>query len=67
MNVGASNTTQANAAYIDEVRELPGCMADGATYEEALKNVQLIVSEWLETAESPGREISAPKGKLAYA
>jgi len=53
--------------YIAEIPELPGCMADGATYEEALKNVQLIISEWLETAESLGREIPVPKGKLTYA
>ena len=54
-------------AYIAEVPELPGCMADGATYEEALKNVQGIISEWIETAQALGREIPAPKGKLTYA
>jgi predicted RNase H-like HicB family nuclease len=59
--------SEEDQAYIAEVPELPGCMADGATYEKALRNVQLIISEWLETAESLGREIPAPKGKLAYA
>jgi predicted RNase H-like HicB family nuclease len=59
--------SEEDGAYIAEVPELPGCMADGATYEKALRNVQLIISEWLETAESLGREIPAPKGKLAYA
>jgi predicted RNase H-like HicB family nuclease len=59
--------SEEDQAYIAEVPELPGCMADGATYEEALKNVQVIISEWIETAESLGREIPAPKGKLAYA
>ena len=54
-------------AYIAEVPELPGCMADGATYEEALRNVQVIISEWIETARTLGREIPTPKGKLAYA
>ena len=54
-------------AYIAEVPELPGCMADGTTYEEALKNVQVIISEWIETARTLGREIPTPKGKLAYA
>jgi predicted RNase H-like HicB family nuclease len=42
-------------------------MADGTTYEEALKNVQVIVDDWIETAKSLGREIPAPKGKLAFA
>jgi len=54
-------------AYIAEVPELPGCMADGATYEEALRNVQVIISEWIETARTLGREIPTPKGKLTYA
>jgi len=54
-------------AYIAEVPELPGCMADGATQEEALKNAQVIIDEWIETAKSLGREIPTPKGRLAYA
>ncbi|MFQ5432288.1 MAG: type II toxin-antitoxin system HicB family antitoxin [Nitrospinota bacterium] len=53
--------------YIAEVPELPGCMADGKTYEEALKNAQIVVGEWLETAKSLGRKIPRPKGKLMYA
>ena len=53
--------------YVVEVPELPGCMADGATYEEAVKNAQQIIFEWIETAESIGREIPQPKGRLAYA
>ncbi len=53
--------------FLVEVPELAGCMADGTTPEEALRNVELIVSEWLETAEELGREIPFPKGKLMYA
>ncbi len=54
-------------AYLAEVPELPGCMADGATYEEALKNAQVIIDEWIETAKNLGREIPTPKGRLAFA
>jgi len=54
-------------AYIAEVPEIPGCMSDGGTYEETLKNVQLIISEWIETAKELGREVPEPKGKLMYA
>ena len=54
-------------AYIAEVPELPGCMADGKTYEDVIKNVQRIISEWIETTKSLGRSIPKPKGKLAYA
>lgn len=54
-------------AFIAEVPELPGCMADGATYQEALANVEVIVQEWLETARELGRPIPEPKGRLVYA
>jgi len=46
---------------------LSGCMADGPTYEEPLKNVWVIIEEWIETAKELCREIPVPKGKLAYA
>ena len=54
-------------AYIAEVPELLGCMADGETYHEALENVEIIINEWIETAENLGRFIPKPKGKLMYA
>lgn len=57
-------------AFLAEVPELPGCMADGATYAEAVENVQVIIQEWLEAALkhlSIGRDIPEPKGKLMYA
>jgi predicted RNase H-like HicB family nuclease len=54
-------------SYIAEIPELAGCMADGKTYEEALKNAQIIIHEWMETAQTVGRDIPEPKGKLAYA
>ena len=53
--------------YIAEVPELPGCMADGNNYLEALQNAQIIIDEWIETAKTLGREIPVPKGKLMYA
>lgn len=59
--------SEEDMAYLVEVPELPGCVADGASYEEALKNVQVIISEWLETAIELGREIPAPRGRLTYA
>lgn len=59
--------SEEDEAFIAEVPELPGCMADGSTYEEALANAQVIITEWIETARSLGREIPSHKGKLAYA
>lgn len=54
-------------AFIAEVPELPGCAADGATHQDALANVQVIIGEWIETATMLGREVPRPRGRLAYA
>ena len=54
-------------AFIAEVPELPGCAADGGTYQEALANVQIVIHEWIETAKELGRPIPQPKGRLMYA
>ena len=54
-------------AYLVEVPELPGCMADGKTYREALSNAEKIIQEWIDTAKDLGRPIPSPKGRLLYA
>lgn len=54
-------------AFIAEVPELPGCAADGASYQEALSNVEVIIKEWIETAKELGRPIPEPKGRLMFA
>ena len=54
-------------AFIAEVPELAGCMADGQTYQEALNNAQGVIDEWIETAKELGRPIPEPKGRLIYA
>ncbi len=59
--------SQEDDAFIVEVPELPGCMADGTTYDEAVANAQVIINEWLETASQQKRLIPQPKGRLAYA
>jgi predicted RNase H-like HicB family nuclease len=54
-------------AFISEAPELAGCAADGATYQEALANVETVIQEWIETAQELGRSIPEPKGRLLYA
>lgn len=59
--------SEVDNAYLAEVPELAGCMADGATYQEAVKNVEIIIDEWLEIAKDLGRAIPQPKGRLLFA
>jgi predicted RNase H-like HicB family nuclease len=59
--------SESDNAYIAEVPELAGCMADGKSYTEAIRNVETVISEWIETACGLGREIPVPRGKLVYA
>ena len=53
--------------FIAEVPELPGCMADGKTYRQALSNAERVIKEWIETATELGRPIPQPKGRLVFA
>jgi len=54
-------------AFIAEVPELPGCMADGPSYADALANAEVIIQDWIETAQKLNREIPPAKGRLKYA
>jgi predicted RNase H-like HicB family nuclease len=59
--------SEADQAFIVEVPELPGCAADGSTYQEAVQNAEVIIREWIETAQELGRPIPKPKGRLMLA
>ena len=58
--------SQLDQAFIGEVPELPGCAADGDTYQEALHNVELVMQEWIETAKDLGRPVPQPRPRLMY-
>ena len=59
--------SESDQAYIAEVPELPGCAADGPSYQKALAAVELVINEWIETAKELGRPIPKPRGRLLYA
>ncbi|PSB22582.1 hypothetical protein C7B61_10250 [filamentous cyanobacterium CCP1] len=59
--------SEEDQAFIVEVPELPGCAADGETYQEAVQNAEIIIQEWIETAKELGRPIPEPKGRLMFA
>ena len=50
-----------DGAYLAAIEELPGCVADGSTPEEALSNVRVIAQEWIETAKAEKRPIPRPR------
>lgn len=54
-------------AFIAEAPELPGCAADGQTYQEALSNLEQTIIEWIETVRELGQVIPEPKGRLLFA
>lgn len=59
--------SETDGCFVAEVPELPGCMADGHTYQEAAANVETAIQEWIETARELGRPVPEPKGRLQYA
>ena len=55
-------------AYLVEVSQLPGCLAHGDSYEEALANIKEAIQLWIDTAYEFGDVIPTPKGRrLMYA
>ena len=54
-------------AFIADVPELQFCSAHGDTYEEALKEIQVAMSLWIDTAKEFGHPVPEPKGRLMFA
>ena len=59
--------SEADQAFIAEVPELPGCIADGPTRADALAAAEQVAAEWIATAQELGRPIPKPKGRLSFA
>lgn len=59
--------SEVDQSFIVEVPELPSCAADGETYQSAVQNVEVVIHEWIETANELGRTIPEPKGRLLFA
>lgn len=59
--------SEVDQAFIVEVPELPGCAADSGTYQAAVQNAEVVIQEWIETAQELGRPIPEPKGRLLFA
>ena len=59
--------SEEDQAFVAEVPELPGCMADGPTQSGALAAVERVAEEWIETARRLGRDIPEPRGRRRFA
>jgi predicted RNase H-like HicB family nuclease len=59
--------SEEDKSFVAEVPELPGCAADGETYRDALASVEVVIQEWIETAQEIGRSVPTPKGRLVFA
>ena len=50
-------------AFVAEVPELPGCLAHGATQEDALRNAKQAAQLWVDTAKEFGDAVPEPRGR----
>lgn len=53
--------------FVATVPELPGCMADGETPEEALASAYDAAECWIVESRRIGRDVPAPTRQLRYA
>lgn len=57
-------TENDGGGYLAIVPDLPGCMSDGGTPDEALKNVQEAIESWIEAAKESKLDIPRPTPPL---
>lgn len=55
--------SEADQAYVADVPELPGCMAHGSSYRQALEEAETAMALWLDAAAAAGRQIPVPRGE----
>lgn len=54
-----------DGGFVASIPDLPGCLSQGETEEEALKNIEEAKMLWIETALKAGREIPKPREKFS--
>jgi antitoxin HicB len=53
--------------FLATVPDLPGCLSDGETREEAARNISDAIAAWIEEARKLGRVVPEPSLHLAMA
>lgn len=51
--------------FLATAPDLPGCMSDGATPEEAVSNIQYAIAAWIEAAHDLGHAVPKPSRRMA--
>ena len=59
-------STEEGGGFVIEYPDLPGCMSDGETIEEAIANGKDAVKGWIETCKKLGREVPLPNQQVSY-
>ena len=59
--------TEDGGGFLARVPDLPGCMSDGASPEEAVCNVQNAIGTWIEAARDLGHAVPAPSRQRVVA
>jgi antitoxin HicB len=57
--------TEEGGGFLATAPDLPGCMSDGATPEEAISNIQDAIAAWIEAAHDLGHAVPKPSRRLA--
>lgn len=59
--------SKSDDCFIVEVPELPGCTADGVTYQQAVANAQEVIGVWIKAARHFGMSVPQPREREAFA
>lgn len=57
--------TDEGGGFLATAPDLPGCMSDGATSEEAVSNIQDAIAVWIEAAHDLGHAVPEPSRRFA--
>jgi antitoxin HicB len=52
--------------FVAEIEDLPGCLAQGETLEEAYNEIEIARKLWLETSHEDGQDIPSPRDDREY-
>ena len=58
-------STDDGGGFVATVPDLPGCMSDGETPQEALTSIEDAIRAWIEAAKDLGHDVPHPTSRFA--